>query len=261
MPGPTKRACFPCCTAGRTHGLYHDGAPDARREREREMAQDQQLKKSSSSRQGPAYLPWPCIQLALVTKRDAIEAVVAALPCMPRLVTTPPLLALLSGHKWPSTVISTRLIRLYLAVLYHVRADTRWTGPHFEAVDEALARDQEAAFRDENVGPGAGNEGFTLAYLHAYEAALVKVLHLFRPDATPNPAIVALDPDEPATAALRALFTPRVLSRDNSKELEDEGRDIEELRANLLKTTLRASGDIVAADQAALVEEEVSTVG
>jgi len=162
-----------------------------------------------------SYLPWPCVQLALTTQQNHIDAVTASFPAEPVLVQTPLLLHLLSGRAWPKFMVSTQLFRIYLAVLFHVRSDTRWTdAPPFTAITDALRRDQARAYREfgDRRDDDAPNRAFTFAYLRSYETALVKVMHCFRAPVqgttTPRaPSQAVLDMSGRAAEQLEPLFT------------------------------------------------------
>ena len=123
---------------------------------------------------GGCLLPWPAIVAVLEQFRTELDAIAAALPASPVLVPTPALLPLLTGRPWPAeTQLSHRLVQLYVAALFYLNApDPR--PPVFLRINEDLQRDQAHAYRDH----AFDDHAFVLAYLHAYERALLKHLHV-----------------------------------------------------------------------------------
>tara|TARA_B100001123_G_scaffold402882_1_gene490844 strand:+ start:224 stop:1153 length:930 start_codon:yes stop_codon:yes gene_type:complete len=218
----------------------------------------------------PSYLPWPCVQQALKSERHHIEAVVLSLPVTPILVKTPILVGLLSGQKWPPQTISTNLMRLYLAVLFHLRTDDRWDADTaaFRTIDDVLRADQQKAFEQclgdgclDGMASSSEGEAFTLAYLNAYEAALVKVMHVFRQPGddgkppVPSDEVLKLSAFGDDCSELRGLFTPCVLADKLTKELEAEQEAFSVARS-MLDTALEENA--AAASAAATAEKKAT---
>ena len=149
----------------------------------------------------PCLLPWPAMHHILTTRAAALDVAVASLPCAPCLVTTPRVLALVTGRPWPApTQVSHHLFRLYAAAMFHLRTE----GEHparadaVRCIHDDLLRDQAHAFRDH-----VHDEGhFVVAYLRAYERALLKYVFVA---GSPNGALFAALPGNTAPPAFHVL--------------------------------------------------------
>ena len=125
-----------------------------------------------------SFIPWVLVRNILRDRAVEIEAVVASMPCEPQLLKTPPLLQMLSGTPWPENIVSSVLIKLYLAFVFHAVADTegRHRGPHFDIAFGILKQQQREAY----VNGDTGGPLFLLDYINAYEYFLIRLMHLMK---------------------------------------------------------------------------------
>lgn len=185
----------------------------------------------------PPLLPWPAIVAILHQYRDHLAAVATALPCAPVAVTTPALLPLVTGRPWPApTMVSHRLVQLYVAALFYL--DAIDPSPLAARIRTDLQRDQARAYRtlEDDHDPHT----FMVTYLHAYEHALLKHVHvatygrgtvvdaLEGSSATattiPTHHVLAMTPA--ARTAAASLCTARVVPHHRSKRVDDEAQRV-----------------------------------
>jgi hypothetical protein len=190
------------------------------------------------------------VAAVLTGRRAHLDAIVAALPCPPVMVPTPRLLRVLTGAAWDApTQVSHRLVRLYVAALFHLDATSKAGDAVLDHIRRDLQRDQARAYRA-HVAPGAcDGKAFVLAYLHAYERALLKHVHVASIGAAAAAAALADDAAAvapptyhvlamtPAAAAAAAHWmTPAVVDDATSKAAADAlaARDAVRAAAGLL---------------------------
>ena len=125
-----------------------------------------------------SYIPWPMVENVLKTKRTEIEAICISLPCQPKLVVTPKLLELLSGScEWNKEILSTKLFKLYAAMMFLARTHCK-EDELFTFVVQTLKMQQKEAL--DNFQCNSDDDTFILAYLNAYEYAILKYLRLLK---------------------------------------------------------------------------------
>ena len=187
-----------------------------------------------------SYVPWPAVEHVLTTQRTAIEAIYASLPCSARTVHTPKLLELLSGSKWEETILSSKLFKLYAAVVFMACADEdgHHRGDAFDDVIKTLKEGQVRAFERFNDEEKEGAEDvFMLQYLNCYEYAIIKYLHLCKPhhlpaDHTVTHCILAMGPETIKQCRFEDLITTKFATHQ-PKIADDARTDEAELAAQL----------------------------
>ena len=197
---------------------------------------------SKAEHVGKSYLPWPAIQAVVKEQRASIEAINAALPCVPYTVVTPKILEMVSGSKWPENIVSSKLFKLYAAIMFHACAneDGKHQGPLFERVIEQLKDDQKSAFNklceDETK--------FMLEYLNAYERAILKYLRLLKcggdnKDDKITECILQMNEETLKQCDFEQLLTKKIIT-ENSQELEVERKTEAEL-SKMVEDALKIS--------------------
>ena len=109
-------------------------------------------------------IPFRCIERVLSEFKADIDAIILSLPVDPVMVRSPELLRILTGIR-AGEIISHELARIWVAFVFYFR-----TIGISKDVFEDMQSEQQAAYGDLNT--------FTLAYLNAYERALVKSIFL-----------------------------------------------------------------------------------
>ena len=218
----------------------------------------------SSPHSARCLLPWPAMVAVLEQFRGPLDALVATLPAAPVLVSTPAILPLLTGRPWTEPhQISHHLVRLYAAALLYLDAqysedddednenddednendeETRAPSspPFVRGIRDDLQRDQASAYRNHAFDEGA----FVLAYLRAYERALLKHLHVTTTGldaaraALDNSKAQAVAPltyhvlamTEAAVAAAQPLLTHELLPHTRTPALEAACAAVQALR-------------------------------
>ena len=121
-----------------------------------------------------SFIPFINIQTVFDTHSEKIEAIVYSLPCYPLLIKTPSLLEVMTGKKWEKTIISHNLFKIWIATLFYIRSLKSQGGPLSTRIELDLKNEQQTCFETKN-----GND-FLFEYLHCYEYAIIKYLHLFK---------------------------------------------------------------------------------
>jgi len=184
-----------------------------------------------------SYVPWPAVEHVLTTQREAIEAIYASLPCSVRVVHTPKLLELLSGSKWEETILSSKLFKLYAAIVFMACADEdgHHRGDAFDDVIRTLKDGQVRAFERFNEEEKEGAEdAFVVQYLNCYEYAIIKYLHLCKPtrDDDVTHCILAMGPETVRQCRFEDLVTTKFAAHQ-PKIVDDARVEEAELAAQL----------------------------
>ena len=152
-----------------------------------------------------SFIPVTHIQSVFKARETEICAVVLSLPCAPVNVKTPELLARVTGKEWLGTIVSHDLLQIWLSVLFIIKSYDVKKG-EWDAVGRRLQEDQEDAYAN------CDGDEFTLAYLNAYERAILKYMHLLqRKESAPTtPHIMNMRADNVGDMGLAHLFTEEV---------------------------------------------------
>lgn len=195
-----------------------------------------------------SYLRWDLVDDILTTRQCEIEAISLSLPAHPTMVRTPPLLRRLTGADcWPERMVSHKLIKLYIAVVFHACADVdgKHRGDHFDRAYKALQAEQRAALAGEDRAAfdHEADGEFLLAYIHAYERFVLKYLHLLNvggdvslaadADGAPPLSYFVLHMEGKAAEHFREVMTSIDGGGGKSKELDDVRAAMDDLRARL----------------------------
>ena len=123
-------------------------------------------------------VPWDHVKAILAAHGDTLQVIVLALPCKAKQVyTSKLLLSIFPNQGFKKTINGFIALRMYMVCWHYFRHSLEESkSPHWEAVDIRLKADQQGIL-DVN---GAPNSDVLLAYLHAYEVALCKCMHLKR---------------------------------------------------------------------------------
>jgi hypothetical protein len=193
------------------------------------------------------FVSFEAVMRVLHEKRPELRAIQAALPAPPVLVGAPGLLPVLTGVPWErATFVSHDLVITYVAILHVLEAAPGSADNLRAVVKRQLQKDQQAVYDQHAFDSPA----FILGYLHAYEKAILKHLHLSKV----GPTLAALKPDGDGRAPITyhilrmapetvhrlqfgELFTPHVLP-DRSEELDAFARELAALQEELGIDTL-----------------------
>jgi hypothetical protein len=151
-----------------------------------------------------SFIPITHIQSVFKAREAHIRAVILSLPSEPVNVKTPELLARVTGKEWSETIISHDLFQIWLAVLFIIKSFDVERG-EWDAVGRRLQEEQEDAYARYS------ENAFTIAYLNAYERAILKYMHLLqRKEAAPTTPHIMNMAGVAEDMGLSHLFTRRV---------------------------------------------------
>jgi hypothetical protein len=185
-------------------------------------------------------VPWSAVEGIFQTQGDTMQLILLALPSPPVVVSTSKLLrAVFPKQSFGETTISFYALRLYMVCWFYFKGDMT-DNPLMNAVEERLQKDQTEALAAADADDPAA---FNLTYLHAYEVALVKCMHLKLRTATAtatddNPdtqEVLEMTPETVLRLGILSYLTPRSPPTNISDEDAETVRKITKQQQDLQK--------------------------
>jgi len=189
------------------------------------------------------YIPFEEIQIIFHTKKAEMEAIIASLPSSPYLLKPPLLLSIMTGEKWNSpNIISHHVLRIYIAAIFYIESIRKDPmSNHFLMVKETLKAEQKDIFAQY----AEDESKFLLQYIHAYERALIKYLHLFKvgedvclePNEQGEPPIsyfiLKMNAETIKELEFHELITTKLWKDPLNKKLNDYSEELDQLQQQL----------------------------
>lgn len=206
-------------------------------------------------------VPWSAVQAILQTHGDTMQVILLALPHPPVQMRTPKLVAgMFSKEDFGESMNSFVLLRLYM-VCWHWFTNTLGSTPRFDEIDARLKDDQKQTLRDTALDA----RSFALQYLHSYETAMVRCMHLVAlkdtksPDPSLTDQLMAMEPATVQTLGIGPYLTPRAPPTSISKQASGFIARLTEQQQQLAKEMDAVAASSVDETTAALRKLAVST--